>query len=342
MKTFIIFSICWMLCFCNSSFAKIWRVNKNGGADFTDLQPAIDAASAGDTIQVEGYNSNGENYDFTCAKRLVFIGPGYLLTKNPKTQFNIYDAPLTGTFAQGSDGSSMMGFNIGSIYVDASNIRISRNYNGTVYLGVEEDNGTFTNDTIEQNYNIGVTLNSDNAIFSNLQINNNILTGMGLRGSDESLSNHCTGVFYNNIVYSSPDVSDFLVENNIINGDTTNIAATNVFKNNILNGSDTSPNRNGNFYVSDFTSIFVDWDDLYHPPSPGDEDESGTDGDAKLKAGSPAIGKGVGGVDLGVFSGANPYILSGMPDVPSVYQFAMPATITNSSTPVTVSIKSHN
>ena len=33
----------------------------------------------------------------------------------------------------------------------------------------------------------------------------------------------------------------------------------------------------------------------------------------KLKAGSPAIGAGVSGVDCGVFGGVTPYVLSGVP-----------------------------
>ena len=42
-----------------------------------------------------------------------------------------------------------------------------------------------------------------------------------------------------------------------------------------------------------------------------------TDGRYKLKAGSPAIGYGVGGVDCGIYGGPEPYVLSGMPTVPA-------------------------
>jgi hypothetical protein len=332
MKILTSFFVCILItCFYNSAFAKIWRVNNGGAsADFTDIPAAITGATAGDTVQVEG-STIGYTY-FTCTKKLIFIGPGYLLPNNPKTQFNPNSAKVYGIFAPGSDGSQMMGFQlVSTISLQASNVKISRNFsNGSsIQIGQNLSN-TYSNDTIEQNYYIAITVNGTANTITNLQINNNILYYVTLP------TTNCTGVFYNNIEYSTLTISNFLCENNIISGDTTSIATTNVFKNNIFyNGSlNTSPNGNGNFYVTPFTSIFVDWTDLF-------SGATATDGDAMLKSGAWNTG-GVGGVAMGVFSGANTYVLSGMPPVPSIYQLTVPNTISTSPMPVTISIKSHN
>jgi len=46
----------------------------------------------------------------------------------------------------------------------------------------------------------------------------------------------------------------------------------------------------------------------------------------KLKAGSPAIGAGVSGVDCGAFGGVTPYVLSGLPPFPRIYEATIPGT----------------
>ena len=65
-----------------------------------------------------------------------------------------------------------------------------------------------------------------------------------------------------------------------------------------------------------------------------------TDGQYQLKAGSPAIGAGNGGVNCGAYGGPNPYVLSGLPPVPATWFF----NIGDPSGPynVQVKVKSHN
>ena len=65
------------------------------------------------------------------------------------------------------------------------------------------------------------------------------------------------------------------------------------------------------------TSVFVDY-----------SGSLGKSDDAKwmLKAGSPAIGAGVSGVDCGAFGGVTPYVLSGVPNLPHIYEAAIPGT----------------
>jgi hypothetical protein len=68
-----------------------------------------------------------------------------------------------------------------------------------------------------------------------------------------------------------------------------------------------------------------------------------TDGKWELRAGSPALVAGSAGVDCGAFGGPVPYILSGIPDLPHIYEADVPATATtDSGLPVTIKVMSGN
>ncbi len=68
-----------------------------------------------------------------------------------------------------------------------------------------------------------------------------------------------------------------------------------------------------------------------------------TDGKFRLKPGSPAIGAGIDGVDLGIFGGPNPYKLSGIPSIPTIYKLeASSLNATTNPFTVTFSTRSNN
>ena len=50
-----------------------------------------------------------------------------------------------------------------------------------------------------------------------------------------------------------------------------------------------------------------------------------------LAAGSPAIGSGLNGVDMGIFGGVQPYVISGVPSLPRITRFLVPSTATSTS-----------
>ena len=50
-----------------------------------------------------------------------------------------------------------------------------------------------------------------------------------------------------------------------------------------------------------------------------------------LTPSSPARGIGLNGVDMGMFGGASPYVISGVPAMPRITHFAAPAAATSSS-----------
>ncbi len=63
--------------FTTVAFARTWTVNDSGGADFTDIQPAIDAASAGDTIKVAEGRYINANTTVIDRKSSIFLCGGW-------------------------------------------------------------------------------------------------------------------------------------------------------------------------------------------------------------------------------------------------------------------------
>ena len=68
-----------------------------------------------------------------------------------------------------------------------------------------------------------------------------------------------------------------------------------------------------------------------------------TDGRFQIIAEGPADGAGEGGIDCGMFGGSLPYVLSGLPPVPRIYEAVVPtAGSTVSGLPVIIKAKSQN
>ncbi|HVB02331.1 MAG TPA: hypothetical protein VNE41_01305 [Chitinophagaceae bacterium] len=327
MKKFMIISLILLASF-RLATAKIWRVNNTSGisADYTTPQAAHDGAASGDTIQIEG--SLISYGPVTCTKPLVWIGPGYFLAENPQTQYSLLTAiGLSFTFNTGSSGSCVMGMNSPNIYINENNIKVLRNLSPGIYLGQTTGN-TYSGDTIAQNFICNIFNYPTYSTFSNLQIFDNSILNLYLDGPTTN------GDLYSNYIENVSYVNNFLVEDNIISGDTINIRTNNTFLNNILyNGTNTTANGNGNFYVAPFTGIFTNY-----------ANRTTIDAGLELAAGSPAKGAGIGGIDLGIFGNGTPYMLSGMAPIPSIYTLTVPATVAagSNSMSVTVSIKSHN
>jgi len=303
------------------------RVNNNPGADpdYATLQAANDAASNGDTIYVEGSPTDYEGADIS--KKLVIIGPGYFLTDNDSTQaFGIattFNSVIN--FNAGSAGSIITGCIIKSkieLYVndisiircnvqsisgaaDINNVLILQNYVGSIYNSYYD----VTNSVISNNIvSAGITFTSGSG---NLQIVNNVCA-------------------YN---YSySISVYNASIANNIITGSTYGVLENtgNAINNNIFAVAGT--NANGNQYSVVMANVFVDFSGSLNYSD---------DAKWKLKTGSPAIGAGVSGVDCGAFGGPTPYVLSGVPNLPHIYEATIPGTAySNLGLACTIKIKS--
>ncbi len=330
---------------CLTSQAAIYRVNNNPGtaAQYSVAQTAHNACNAGDTLYIEG--STISYGILTITKKINIIGPGYFLAQNPQTQVN----PSTAWFNQiicntGSAGTYLTGLQMYYLSLADNNIVLKRNYiinNGSYNNAGINVNSNSSNDLIVQNY-ITSNNNCGNACAplyitsgsSNITVANNIIQNTG-GGYD--------------VVYVDPGASAIITNNTILgtlNSYTTINNST--FNNNILNisgavmsGSNNSMNNNiSNVAQLDTTNHNAHNNQINVNMGIVFVGVGSTDGQYKLKAGSSAIGAGFSGEDCGAFGGSDPYVLSGMPTVPSVYFFAAP-TSGSGTLPVHVKIKSN-
>jgi len=309
------------------SNATVWRVNAtpNSDPDFASLQAAHDDVSVltGDTLYLEGstFGAGG----LSISKQLTIIGNGYFLAENPETQHNISPSIIS-TYVYcyaGSEGTKFTGCTFNSaVYLYTNNITLERNY--FVYGQNQIYSAANCSDIlILGNYfNSHSTWNCINLshTHTNILVANNLFVGR------ISVSSNFSGIFANNLFGNQITIYNSTLVNNIAHG---NVNMTNcLYEYNI--GTNTQfGNQNGN-------QENVSTNDLYVGAT-----GNSTDGQYQLKVGSPAIGTGEDGADIGVFGGESPYVLSGLPAIPAIYDLDAQSLPTN-SLDVTVKAKSHN
>lgn len=318
MKNLLVFlTVAFMTTFSNAQTT--WRVNNNpsADADFETLQAAHDGATAGDIIYLE---PSGTSYD-TCTftKQLTVIGPGYFLAENDTTVF--HNEAKTGEikFNAGSEGSIVMGcFINGNVRIESDNILLKRNrieFSSSDTLLVINGN----NATIMQNYILQTGLSNYPECVVSIGLNI-LFTNNWVKNNDG----------HDNIIISAGSAT---VAHNIFAGDkyekliNTNFHS-NLYKGNITDNGSNSIQNNIDF-GSAFSTYFIEGD------SP--------DGKYQLADDSPAIGAGVDGEDCGMFGGSEPYVISGIPSIPSIIDVSMPTSGSQAGgLPVTIKIQSNN
>ena len=343
--------------------AGLKRVGYSGaqitGVDFTSLQDAHNNVGtiAGDTIQVyPGYTGGG----MTQTKRLIIIGIGYLTTGtnfNPNlnvltTQNPIGISRIDYTSASsGVSGSEYHGLElsfglIGNLGTSINNITVQRCRLVTV-SGFSSPSGSINNFKIKQCLSVG-SASASPITFQNCLIENSLLTGTNFFGP--GTFNLASTFYIKNCNYTTNlsfanffDFGSFsiLAENCIFQSNTFANYANTTFNNCFLTNGTLMPlvpgvsGSNNVFNVSaDNGNVFVGY------PTQG---TFSNDGRFALKAGSPAIGAGTGGVDCGVFGNTNPYKLSGIPATPAFYRLNAPSTNTSTNPyQITFSVRSNN
>ncbi|RTQ49143.1 hypothetical protein EJV47_13420 [Hymenobacter gummosus] len=297
----------------------IRRVNNSGitGTNiYSTAQAAHDAATAGDIIQLEPSSDSYGNLNIT--KNVSVVGPGYFLGQNTGLQANPLSATIsTLYFSSGSAGASVAGLTISSqAYIGASNVSLQRCYVASwIYVGY----ATSSNINIRQNYAGGLQHWGNAA--NNVLVTNNMFT------SSSSLGANVAGEAVNNVFLSAVNIDNFNVRNNYFAGafqPNNNLYSYNISAQ--AGFSTANSNQNNVPQASVFTL------------APGT-----TQFDAwyQLKAGTnPARGTGSGGTDIGAFGGNTPYKLSGIPAIPSIYQFNQ--TLSGNTLNVNLSTRSNN
>ncbi|NOU39061.1 MAG: hypothetical protein HOO89_10130 [Ferruginibacter sp.] len=332
----------------NQTNAKVWRINNTVGvtADFATGALALASSSVlnDDTLHFEG--SATAYAGFTLNKRLVIIGTGYFLSginantglqANPNSsdfggQIIAYDSLCSGSTIIGLDN-----FNFGAWHTNGSatdNITLIRCNLSSVgqyysYLAGTKTVGWKINKCYIY------TFNFSNFKAENFEITNNILTSTFYLDGTSNLNN----LVRNNVFRGGIYMYNGYFANNIIQ--VSAFTVTNVtVKNNLAIGAPTGftpfVGLNGN--TNSHTDV------LLFQGLTGNS----TDGQWRLKAGSPAIAAGetVLGItpDCGAYGTADPYVLSGIPPIPTIYLLTVPAAIASNATtmPITISTKSNN
>jgi hypothetical protein len=304
----------------------------------------------GDTIHLEA--SQIEYGITTVNKQLVILGPGYYLNNNAGLQKNSTSATLkTITFDTGSQGSIIKGVrmsytgNSADINIKTSNILIESCWVER-YIAFTASNTypPITNITIKKSFITRIN-NSNNAQpISNLTISNcYVANGIFLNdvnsptsgiilhcviktnGSSASRINFSNSIseFYNNIIVNTSSTLNPIEQNN--NG-TPNI------HDNIFTGGFPTWLSGGNNNSEILTTVF---------PSTGSPDSIlnvnpiGT---------CPLCYTAYPGTEtFGIFGGADPYKLSGIPNIPAIYQLQSPLNVIQGTpTNVNISTRSNN
>ncbi len=354
MKTFV--STCFaaaLVLLSSTSFATVWRVNNQTvpplSANFTNINTAIGSAlvQPGDTLYIEASaNSYG---GFNLTKRLTIIGTGYFLTENDTTQANP-NRSLIGnvTFSNGSQGSVITGMQIdgcgGAVTFNTNDITVDRCYinhnpcnSGTVMNIASNLSGitvrrsflyssSTTTGTSRLVVNIGA--GAFDILFENNIIKRGTKTG-GVGRTAITMTETSFATFRNNVVMGDVVVFNSTYTNNIhISGNFVPNAFMVAVSNNLGNLTQYGT-ANGNQQNVNMTNVFTN--------GPSNEN---VDNHYRLAVGSPAIEAGISGVDCGAYGGTRPYVLSGMPAIPAIFDISYTNVVISTESGLEFNVKS--
>lgn len=304
------------------------RVSNAVGANapYTTIQAALTAAANGDIILVEGSPTDYAG-TISVTKQVTIQGPGYFLDKNAGLQANLYEAVAGSaiSFNAGSAGSIIRGMKTSSIIINTSNITVSNNF---IQSGLDMNTGS-NNIVISGNYLLNVIIRSFSNMTNLLIANNYVGNGISF-----SLSVTTLAVITNNVI-AGGGTNFYLQNSTIVNNIflTAGTAIGETLNSTIQNNVFVSASQTG----ADATNVFGATAASFFLGLTGNT----TDTQWKLKAGSPAIGAGVGGTDCGMYAGLTPYQISGLATgQPAITSFTTPGSVpANGTLNVKVSAK---
>lgn len=273
--------------------AKTWRVNNlDNSADFQSLDDAIAGINAGDTIYLEGSTTN---YQITnsVTKKMTVIGPGYYLNENPNTQTSKNAAVISGNHVYLLvSGISFEGVDFGkNIYIGADDITIKRCWLTDLYF-TKQINAVVNNATIIQNYSKGEIDGGGYA--NNAIVANNIVLSPIEYFINSTIENNTIAGIGSYLLYNN---SGCTIKNNIVAS---------------VHSSNSSCDISNNLAAT--TADYVT------------QSTASTDGKYQLSEISSLWTAGTNGSQVGAFGGSSPYVLSGLPSVPHIYEIDAPNT----------------
>ena len=276
----------------------------NAGAQFDDLQAAIDAAAAGDTIYVAGSPTNYGG--ITITKQLAIIGAGYKVDN----QYGLSTYTGSITFKEGLDEFNDPVSNPSDSYIS----------------GVKVDEGVFSQIAIKNGTGILIErcapgrINLDDNV--SVTIRNSIISNFLIESSVVNL------IVQNSIikhyVNSQNSASNVLIDHSLFHGgylsQTKYVQFTNcimyttntdgaeycTFSNNIsIGGSTTEFLYDSNTGGSNLVATNPQFEVI------NNSNAFDYNNDYRLQSGSPAIGAGSDGTDIGIYGGNYPFPIGG-------------------------------
>jgi hypothetical protein len=351
MKKLLVAVLATLSC-CPLLFANTITVsnNPNSPGQYKRLDSAILAASAGDILLVSGSATDyatAAGGTITINKALTFYGHGY----DPRNDQALASSMSNVHITTAGSGTTISGFSIpGQLYEDAgtNDIVISR-----CSIGALWNHSCYCDGISGSNYVIRENIIGNIAIGPNIggiMIRNNIITGsIGSQTTSVNITidnNYFTGSIGLTGVYAG--IYNANVENNIFYYKSTSSSpsyatATNcVFNNNIYyNTTNSNPlgiglnintgsgniNANPDFVNLVTTSISVTRADNFN-----------------LQVGSPGIGAGTDGKDIGPHGGSIPmqYPYSGQPAIPAIQSMSIPNPVIQPNGTLTVKFQANS
>ena len=358
MKNFTMI-LAFMLFATISTKATIWTVSNSGGdnqnPNFTDLQTAIDSASAGDTLYVSGspieYKSNNGSYNNSMyvRKQLTIIGAGYNIESSSYLISKIYRIYFTseldtlGNIVSSGANSIIMGFKISRLEIEkgVDNVLLSRNKIDDLYI-VGDYTDYCSGNIIINNliYKITATSYCSNNTFSNNIISN---SGNNSKVIDNSLISNNLFISVNSgTQFRAINFTNCTLKNNILYLSNPRNMYSCVVKNNLLycSGSDSS------FNISSTYNNIEGQDPLFTDIT---EDSTQFDyvNDYHLLASSPGKNAGTDGTDVGIYGGSypfpsggpSPYSTSPLPTIPQIIKLELSNYIVPKDSVIHINLK---
>jgi len=330
------------------AFGTIHTVNNNlnGPGQFSALQPAIDAATAGDTIYVASSPStytDATDAIFQVTKKLTFIGVG--MRPGEKKENSALSRigsrfDITGSEASGSAWIGFYFQGVGSalnVGAGVNNCQVLRNWfdGSSTYMAF--NSSAFSGWLIANNFfgiNCGPGINLNSNTVTNFIIQNNVFgesTGCGNLNIAVPLvnfSNSANCIVSNNVFYGQQNsgnsdqafgnCSNMIVENNIFHTMSPAGLTNSVINNNITFGTaqDALPygtNSGANNVANTDPQLTTFSVNSFDPRVQNFQ-----------PAGGPAKTGGVGGTQMGVYGGTGfNWNLSAVPALPVIKNFSI-------------------
>lgn len=300
------------------SYATVRTVSNwvNIPAQFTAIQPAIDASAIGDTVYVHGSPNVYPN--FVINKRLTIIGPGYFPQFQNQNRAEVSQIFIYSTVAGSVNNINIVGLTITSqvysgyntnfaVGVPMEGLRINRCFVSGLSnpISVSPSSSLIVEQSVFTS-----TLNTDN--FASVLVNNTIFSNSRISSSNSTDANT---VVTNCLFYGSSSGPSNI---------TNTIFSNNIFYRCSSFGSQTgcTYNRNITFATDNNTLTFsgaitsntiVNTDPLFITPYPTASYGNGAptsptpfynDGNLLLQASSPAINQGTDNTDIGPTGGS--------------------------------------